>query len=161
MRIPNGISFSYQIKALCSIAKNFGNGIIDITTRQQVQLRNLKIEDVPEIFTIQEGVGITSIQTGLDNVRNIMGCPVAGLSSKEKVDGYSQVKALTKYISGNSEFSNLPRKLNIAITGCSDDCIHAETQDLALVPAVQELGGNTVYGFNTVSYTHLTLPTKA
>jgi len=148
VRIPNGISFSYQIKALCSIAKNFGNGIIDITTRQQVQLRNLKIEDVPEIFTIQEGVGITSIQTGLDNVRNIMGCPVAGLSSKEKVDGYSQVKALTKYISGNSEFSNLPRKLNIAITGCSDDCIHAETQDLALVPAVQELGGNTVYGFN-------------
>ncbi|MZG53389.1 MAG: ferredoxin--nitrite reductase [Nitrospinae bacterium] len=150
VRIPNGICFSHQVKALCSVAKDFGNGTIDITTRQQVQLRNLKIEDVPEIFAIQEEVGLTSIQTGLDNVRNIMGCPVAGLSPKEKVDAYSQVKALTEHISGNSEFSNLPRKFNIAITGCADDCVHAETQDLALVPAVQELGGNSVYGFNVL-----------
>ena len=148
VRIPNGHCFSHQVKALCNIANNFGNGIIDITTRQQVQLRNLKIDDVPEIFEIQEEVGLTSIQTGLDNIRNIMGCPVAGLSPKEKVDAYSQVKALTEYISGNPEFSNLPRKFNIAITGCADDCVHAETQDLALVPAVQELAGNSVYGFN-------------
>ena len=148
VRIPNGHCFSHQVKALCNIANNFGNGIIDITTRQQVQLRNLKIDDVPKIFEIQEEVGLTSIQTGLDNIRNIMGCPVAGLSPKEKVDAYSQVKALTEYISGNPEFSNLPRKFNIAITGCADDCVHAETQDLALVPAVQELAGNSVYGFN-------------
>ena len=108
VRIPNGICFSHQVKALCSIAKEFGNGIIDITTRQQVQLRHLKIEDVPQIFTIQEEVGLTSLQTGMDNVRNIMGCPVAGLSPKEKVDAYSQVKALTEHITGNPEFSNLP-----------------------------------------------------
>jgi len=148
VRIPNGICFSHQVKALCSIAKEFGNGIIDITTRQQVQLRHLKIEDVPQIFTIQEEVGLTSLQTGMDNVRNIMGCPVAGLSPKEKVDAYSQVKALTEHITGNPEFSNLPRKFNITISGCADDCVHAETQDLALVPAVQELAGKSVYGFN-------------
>ena len=150
VRIPNGICFSHQVKSLCNIAKKFGNGIIDITTRQQVQLRHLKIDDVPKIFKIQEEVGLTSIQTGLDNIRNIMGCPVAGLSPKEKVDAYSQVKALTEHISGNLEFSNLPRKFNIAITGCADDCVHAETQDLALVPAVQELAGNPVYGFNVL-----------
>lgn len=148
VRIPNGVCFSPQMEALCSVANDFGNGIIDITTRQQIQLRNLKIEDVPEIFAIQEEAGLTSIQTGLDNIRNIMGCPVAGLSPKEKVDAYSQVKALTEHISGNSEFTNLPRKFNIAITGCADDCVHAETQDLSMVPAVQELGGNSVYGFN-------------
>ena len=45
------------------LARDFGNGVIDITTRQQVQLRNLKIDDVPEIFEIQEEVGLTSIQT--------------------------------------------------------------------------------------------------
>lgn len=150
VRIPNGHCFSHQVKTLCNIANNFGNGVIDITTRQQVQLRNLKIDDVPKIFEIQEEVGLTSIQTGLDNIRNIIGCPVAGLSPKEKVDAYSQVKALTEYISGNPKFSNLPRKFNIAITGCADDCVHAETQDLALVPAVQELAGNSVYGFNII-----------
>ncbi len=148
VRIPNGRCFSHQLKALCSIAKEFGNGIIDITTRQQVQLRHLRIEDVPQIFKIQEEVGLTSSQTGMDNVRNIMGCPVAGLSPKEKVDAYSQVKALTEHITGNPEFSNLPRKFNITISGCADDCVHAETQDLALVPAVQELAGKSVYGFN-------------
>lgn len=150
VRIPNGICFSHQVKSLSNIAKKFGNGIIDITTRQQVQLRHLKIDDIPKVFKIQEEVGLTSIQTGLDNIRNIMGCPVAGLSPKEKVDAYSQVKALTEHISGNLEFSNLPRKFNIAITGCADDCVHAETQDLALVPAVQELAGNPVYGFNVL-----------
>jgi ferredoxin-nitrite reductase len=141
VRIPNGVSFSHQIKALCDISNKFGNGVIDVTTRQQLQLRHLKIDDVPEIFEIQESVALTSIQTGLDNIRNIMGCPVAGLSTKETVDAYSQVKALTEHISGNPEFSNLPRKFNIAITGCTDDCLHAETQDLALVPAEKEIDG--------------------
>ena len=148
VRIPNGVSFSHQIKALCDISNKFGNGVIDVTTRQQLQLRHLKIDDVPEIFEIQESVALTSIQTGLDNIRNIMGCPVAGLSTKETVDAYSQVKALTEHISGNPEFSNLPRKFNIAITGCTDDCLHAETQDLALVPAEKEIDGAPVNGFN-------------
>lgn len=150
VRIPNGFSVSYQIRALCFIAETFGNGIIDITTRQQVQLRQLKIENVPEVFDLLEEAGLTSTQTGLDNVRNIIGCPVAGLNPKERVNPYAQVKALTEHILNNSEFSNLPRKFNVAISGCMSDCVHAETQDLALVPAVQEKGGNRVYGFNVL-----------
>jgi len=150
VRIPNGFSVSYQIRALCFIAETFGNGIIDITTRQQVQLRQLKIENVPEVFDLLEEAGLTSTQTGLDNVRNIIGCPVAGLNPKERVNPYAQVKALTEHILNNSEFSNLPRKFNVAISGCANDCVHAETQDLALVPAVQEKGGNRVYGFNVL-----------
>ena len=150
VRIPSGFSFSHQVKALASIAQTFGNGVIDITTRQQVQLRHLKIENIPEVFHRLEEVGLTSSQTGMDNVRNIMGCPVAGLNPKEKVDAYSLVKALNEHIIGNPEFSNLPRKFNITLSSCPDDCVHAETQDLALVPAVEEKGGNMVYGFNVL-----------
>ena len=150
VRIPNGLSFSHQVKALSSIAETYGNGKIDITTRQQVQLRHLKIENIPEVFRLLEEVGLTSSQTGMDNVRNIMGCPVAGLSPKEKVDAHSQLKALNEHIIGNPEFTNLPRKFNITLSGCPDDCVHAETQDLALVPAVEEKGGNMVYGFNVL-----------
>ena len=150
VRIPNGISFSHQIKALTFVAENYGNGIIDITTRQQVQLRQLKINDVPVIFDLLEEAGLTSSQTGMDNVRNIIGCPAAGLNPKEKVDAFALVKALNDHIVGNPEFSNLPRKFNIALSGCPDDCVHAETQDLALVPAVQEKGGKKVYGFNVL-----------
>lgn len=148
VRIPNGFSISHQVRLLACIAETYGNGVIDITTRQQVQLRHLKIENIPRIFNLLEEVGLTSSQTGMDNVRNIMGCPVSGLNPKEKVDAHSLVKALNEHIVGNPEFSNLPRKFNITLTGCPDDCVHAETQDLALVPAVQEKNGNSVYGFN-------------
>lgn len=148
VRIPNGFSFSYQVRVLGYIAQTYGNGEIDITTRQQVQLRNLKIENIPNIFNQLEEVGLTTSQTGMDNVRNIMGCPVSGLSPKEKVDSYLLVKMLNEHIVGNPEFSNLPRKFNITLSGCPDDCVHAETQDLALVPAVQEKSGKSVYGFN-------------
>ncbi len=150
VRIPNGFSFSHQVRALACIAEIYGNGVIDITTRQQVQLRHLKIENIPQVFNLLEEVSLTSSQTGMDNVRNIMGCPVSGLNPKEKVDAYSLVKALNEHILDNAEFSNLPRKFNITLSGCPDDCVHAETQDLALVPAVQETGGKSVYGFNVL-----------
>lgn len=148
VRIPNGFSISHQVRVLACIAETYGNGVIDITTRQQVQLRHLKIENIPQVFDLLEEVGLTTSQTGMDNVRNIMGCPVAGLNPKEKVDAYSLVKALNEHVIGNPEFSNLPRKFNITLSGCPDDCVHAETQDLALVPAIEEKG--LVYGFNVL-----------
>lgn len=148
VRIPNGLSFSHQVIALSFISATFGNGVIDMTTRQQVQLRHLKIESIPKVFDLLEEAGLTSCQTGMDSVRNIMGCPIAGLNPKEKVDTYSLVKALNDHIVGNPEFSNLPRKFNITLSGCPDDCVHAETQDLALVPAVEKDG--PVYGFNVL-----------
>lgn len=148
VRIPNGFSISHQVRMLACIAGIYGNGVIDITTRQQVQLRHLKIENIPQIFDLLEEVGLTSSQTGMDNVRNIMGCPVSGLNPKEKVEAYSLVKALNDHIVGNPEFSNLPRKFNITLSGCLDDCVHAETQDLALVPAIETKG--LVYGFNVL-----------
>ncbi|MBT3517234.1 MAG: ferredoxin--nitrite reductase, partial [Nitrospina sp.] len=150
VRIPNGFSSSHQVRALACIAEIYGNGVIDITTRQQVQLRHLKIENIPQVFDLIEEMGLTTSQTGMDNVRNIMGCPVAGLNPKERVDAYSLVKDLNEHILDNPEFSNLPRKFNITVSGCPDDCVHAETQDLALVPAIEEKGGNTVYGFNVL-----------
>ena len=113
VRIPNGFSSSHQARVLAYIAETYGNGVIDITTRQQVQLRHLKIENIPKIFDLIEEVGLTTSQTGMDNVRNIMGCPVAGLNAKERVDAYSLVKDLNEHILNKPEFSKLPRKFNI------------------------------------------------
>ena len=78
------------------------------------------------------------------------GVPRGRFESEEKVDAHSQLKALNEHIIGNPEFTNLPRKFNITLSDCPDDCVHAETQDLALVPAVDEKGGNMVYGFNVL-----------
>jgi ferredoxin-nitrite reductase len=151
VRISNGIAFSYQIKALSEIASRFGNGIIDITTRQQVQIRNLKIESIPEVFNLMEKAGLSSMQTGMDNVRNVMGCPLSGLNPKEIADTLPLVKGLTDLFLNNPEFTNLPRKVNIAITGCPDNCVHTESQDLALVPAFLEQPGGKIPGFNVLA----------
>ena len=151
VRIPSGQTFSYQIKVLAQIAQGFGNGVIDITTRQQIQIRHLKIENIPEVFELLEMNGLTSTQTGLDNVRNIMGCPVAGIHPGELLNASPQVLALTQHILDNREFSNLPRKFNVAITGCPDNCLHAETQDLALVPASKDEKGEALLGFNVLA----------
>lgn len=151
VRIPNGHTSSYQIRALATIARSYGNGLIDLTTRQQVQLRHIRIESVPAVFEQLEAVGLTSMQTGMDNVRNVMGCPVAGLNPDEILNATPLVKAFTDHIVGNRAFTNLPRKFNVAISGCPDNCLHMETQDLALAPAVREDGSSRQTGFNVLA----------
>jgi len=151
VRIPNGFATADQLRVLSLISTQFGNEVIDITTRQQFQIRHLRIEDIATVFEALESVGLTSLQTGIDNVRNIMGCPVAGLHPKEIIDASPWVQALNQHILNNPEFVNLPRKFNVAITGCPDNCLHSETQDLALIPAVKTIAGREHIGFNILA----------
>jgi ferredoxin-nitrite reductase len=152
MRIPNGILNSPQMRALAEVVQRYGDdGYTDITTRQNIQLRGIRIEDLPEIFRQFQQVGLTTIQSGMDNVRNITGDAVAGLDAAELFDTRELVQQIQDMITnngeGNSEFSNLPRKFNIAITGGRDNSVHAEINDLAFVPAFRE-GFPETFGFN-------------
>ncbi|HAJ62822.1 MAG TPA: ferredoxin--nitrite reductase [Cyanobacteria bacterium UBA8543] len=151
LRIPNGITNSEQIRVLAEIIQRYGDdGTGDITTRQNIQLRGIRIEDVPDIFRKLKSVGLTSIQSGMDNVRNITGSPVAGIDADELYDTRelcNQVQdTITNNGEGNPEFTNLPRKFNIAIGGCRDNSIHAEINDIAFIPAFK----NGVFGFNVL-----------
>jgi ferredoxin-nitrite reductase len=148
VRIPGGRTTTEQMRTLAHLAKTYGNGVLDLTTRQQFQLRQLRIAHVPEVFRQMEEAGLTSLQTGMDNVRNIMTCPVAGLTAQEQFDATDLIGRLTKEFTGNRAYSNLPRKFNMAITGCLDNCLHLETQDLAFVPATTEGHDGSVTGFN-------------
>ena len=151
VRIPGGRTTTEQIRSLAHLAKTYGNGLLDLTTRQQFQLRQLKIEHVPEAFLRMEEAGLTSLQTGMDNVRNIMTCPVTGLTAQEKFDATELIQRLTQEFTGKRAYSNLPRKFNMAITGCPDNCLHLETQDLALVPAMMEGHDGPISGFNILA----------
>ncbi|TBR57676.1 ferredoxin--nitrite reductase [Westiellopsis prolifica IICB1] len=143
MRMPNGILTAAQMRVLAEVVQRYGDdGSADITTRQNIQLRGIRIEDLPEIFNKFHTVGLTSVQSGMDNVRNITGDPVAGLDADELFDTRELVQQiqdmLTNKGEGNPEFTNLPRKFNIAITGGRDNSVHAEINDLAFVPAFRE-----------------------
>jgi ferredoxin-nitrite reductase len=158
MRIPNGILTSQQMNVLAEVVERYGDeGSADITTRQNIQLRGIRIEDLPDIFERFSAVGLTTVQSGMDNVRNITGDPVAGLDADELYDTRELVQQiqdmLTNKGQGNPEFSNLPRKFNIAIAGGRDNSVHAEINDLAFVPAFWGTGekdATLMFGFNVL-----------
>jgi ferredoxin-nitrite reductase len=150
IRIPNGITSAAQLRTIGRIAKRVGRGIADITTRQQIQLRWIRINDVPPILEELREVGLVTLQTGMDNIRNVVGCAVAGLTPNELFDASPVARAFTDTLVGDVAYTNLPRKFNVTITGCRDNCTHAETQDLALVPATKSLGGEILHGFNVL-----------
>jgi ferredoxin-nitrite reductase len=153
LRIPNGVITSAQMRALGEIVQGYGSqGSADITTRQNLQLRGIELQDIPNIFNQLNSVGMTSIQSGMDNVRNITGSPMAGLDEYELIDTRDLVQKVQDMITakgqGNPEFTNLPRKFNIAIEGGRDNSVHAEINDIAFVPAYKnnQLGFNVLVG---------------
>jgi ferredoxin-nitrite reductase len=111
IRISNGISNSVQLRTIAEIGQEFGKGFIDITTRQQIQLRWFKINQVMEIWDRLQSVGLLSLQTGMDNIRNVVGCPVAGITPNELFDAAPVAAQFTNAFLGNQEYTDLPRKL--------------------------------------------------
>jgi ferredoxin-nitrite reductase len=150
LRIPNGVATAAQLRAIGGLANRVGRGLVDITTRQQVQLRWIRVQDVPEILDRLLDVGLVTLQTGMDNIRNIIGCPAFGLTPNELLDAAPAARAFTAMFVGNKAYTNLPRKFNVGITGCRENCTHSETQDIALVPALRSVGLDEVKGFNVL-----------
>ena len=151
MRVDNGVLLSSQMRVMAEIVQRYGDeGNADITTRQNIQLRQIRIEDVPDIYSKLEQAGLTSVQSGVDNVRNITGSPLAGIDSDELIDTRGLCRMVQDMITnmgrGNPAFTNLPRKFNIAIAGCRDNSVHAELNDLAFIPAYK----NDTIGFNVI-----------
>jgi NAD(P)H-dependent nitrite reductase large subunit len=151
VRISNGLTNAAQLNVLAQISTEFGVGFADITTRQQIQLRGYEIERTPEILSRLAAVGLVSLQTGQDNIRNVVGCPVAGLTRHELFDASPIAREFTESFLRNRDFTNLPRKFNVVITGCTEHCTHAESQDLALTPAVKSIDGEEIKGFNVMA----------
>ncbi|GER56629.1 nitrite reductase [Striga asiatica] len=149
LKLPNGITTSAQTRYLASIIRKYGkDGCADITTRQNWQIRGVVLPDVPEILNGLEQVGLTSLQSGMDNVRNPVGNPFAGVDPHEIIDTRPYNNLLSQYITANSRgnpaFTNLPRKWNVCVVGSHDLYEHPHINDLAYMPAMK----NGRFGFN-------------
>ena len=116
IRITNGQATSAQLHTLAHIARRLGNGILDLTTRQQIQLRAVEIKDVSQIMQSLPEVDLSSFQTGMDNVRNVNCCPLAGLTPKELFDASPVGAEYTGIFLKNRAFTNLPRKFNVTLS---------------------------------------------
>lgn len=123
----------------------FANCYADLTTRQDVQLHWLRIEDIPRIWQRFAQVGLTTIQACGDSSRNVTCCPVAGVDAHEAFDALPVARAISEFFTGNREYANLPRKFKVSVTGCLEDCARAEINDVGLWPA---RAGDATLGFN-------------
>ena len=148
LRMSSGFSNAEQFRAIAEISEAYEPGFVDLTTRQQIQLRGFMIENVQHLWNRLEEVGLGSLQTGFDNIRGVIGCPVAGLTPNELFDASHVAREFTNLFVGNREFTDIPRKFNVGITGCLDNCTHTASQDIALTPAVKEVDGQETNGFN-------------
>ncbi|MEO3947324.1 nitrite/sulfite reductase [Gorillibacterium sp. CAU 1737] len=148
VRINGGRMTSPQAKALASIAQDYGRGLVDVTTRQAIQFHWLTVEQLPDIFKRLESVGLYSFEACGDCPRTIVGNPLAGIDQDELLDTTPLVEEVNDFFLLNRDFSNLPRKYKMSISGSIYNTAHAEINDLAFTPAVKEIDGREVIGFH-------------
>ncbi len=126
----------------------WGDGFLDITTRQDTQMHWIELEDVPEIWEKYGNEELTSIQGCGDSARNVLGCPAAGLNHHECFNAQPVIDAVSDFFTDNEEYANLPRKFKISITGCKDDCAQSQINDVGLTPAKKKIEDGWKYGFH-------------
>jgi ferredoxin-nitrite reductase len=160
LRLPNGVIQADQLEVLADAVDRCGTeGSADITTRQNLQLRGLLLEDMAPLMAALEAVGVTSRQSGHDNPRNITGNPLAGIDPEELLDTRPLVMAIQERLLAADAPRNLPRKFNVAVGGAPDSfLLH---NDLAFLPADRdgELGFTVmVGGFFSAQRNELAVP---
>lgn len=148
VRINSGIMNSEQAKALAEIAKDYGRGIANVTTRGAVQFHWVQVKDLPIIFKKLEECGLSSFEACGDCPRTIVGNPLAGIDKDELIDTTEIVEQVNNFFLLNKDFSNLPRKFKISISASVHNAAHAQINDIAFTPAIKNIEGKEVIGFH-------------
>jgi sulfite reductase (ferredoxin) len=115
--IPNGILSASQLRVIGDLARKHARNLADITVRQAIQLHWLTIESLPEIVHALDAIGLSPKGSCGDVVRNVTGCPLAGVAADELIDASPLALEIAHLLTANSEFYNLPRKFKITVTG--------------------------------------------
>lgn len=143
IRIPAGVIGPSQLKAIAYVAQKYGNGIAHITTRQDIQVHGVKIEDTIKVIDYLKDYHLSPRGGGGNTVRNITSCPLSGICPEEIFDVGGYAISLSEYLLRQETSYNLPRKYKIAFSGCSKDCAGCLANDLGFLARYQ----NNIKGF--------------
>jgi ferredoxin-nitrite reductase len=135
LRIPNGILSVWQMRGLADAADSFGGGYSDITTRANLQIREIAARHAVDLLLAVQDLGLTARGSGADNIRNITGSPTAGIDPQELLDTRPLCQAMHHYILNHREMYGLPRKFNIAFDGGGKVPVLEDTNDIGFVAA--------------------------
>ncbi|HEX2895528.1 MAG TPA: nitrite/sulfite reductase, partial [Marmoricola sp.] len=138
VKVPGGRLTPAQLRGLGRIARTFARDGVELTTRQGAQLHWVPMERLPDVVAAIEAIGLSTTGAEGDTVRNVTGCPVAGISSQELFDVTAVVREVADFFDGNPDYANLPRKHKYTISACTAQCNAPEISDVALVGVIRD-----------------------
>ena len=149
IKIPFGGLNARQLEVLAELAEEYSDGIAHITTRQDVQLHYVHIDDTPAIMRRLAAVGITTREACGNTVRNVTACPLSGVCRDEAFDVTEYAKQCAYYLLGHPDTQQFGRKFKIAFSGCEDNpCALVRIHDLGCIARVREVDGKLERGFS-------------
>jgi sulfite reductase (ferredoxin) len=161
--IPNGILSASQLRTIGGLTRKYARNLADITVRQNIQLHWLTIETLPEVVDALDSIGLSPKGACGDVVRNVTGCPLAGVAADEVLDASPIAREIAQMLTANPDFYNLPRKFKVSATGCPSWCTYPEINDIGLTPAVRdgEVGFSLRVGGGLSNEPHLAVKLNA
>ena len=133
---------------LADLCEEYSDGIAHITTRQDVQLHFIHIEDTPALMRRLASVGITTREACGNSVRNVTACPIAGVCREQTFDVTPYAKAIAYFMLGHPDAQSFGRKFKIAFSGCKENaCALVRLHDFGAIAVTREEDGKTRRGF--------------
>lgn len=130
IRVPGSAITSSQLRGLAEMARDWGGGYSDITTRANFQIREFRPKDIVNVLMKLQEVGLTSRGSGADNIRNITATPTTGFDPQELIDVMPYARALQFYIQNHRDLYGLPRKFNISFDSGGSVSVVSDTNDI-------------------------------
>jgi len=146
IKIPAGEIYPYQLKKISQLSEQFSIGSAHFSTRENIQLHWIVLEDVSEIFRGLTEVGLTSREACGNTIRNVMCSPLSGVCPDEKFDSTPYALAIARFFLRNPMVQNLPRKFKFNFTCCEKHGM-VRMVDVGLIPETREVDGTTQRGF--------------
>ena len=147
VKVPSGIITSEQLKKFAFLSDAFSIGSAHVSTRQNIQLHWVHLDDVSEVMRGLVDVGLTSREACGNTIRNVICSHFAGVCINEAFDATPHANAIAKFFLRNPLNQNLPRKFKFNFACCEDHSNLVRIADIGLVPAVKEINGQLITGF--------------
>ncbi|MBC8048569.1 MAG: NirA family protein [Chitinophagales bacterium] len=131
LRVANGVMSAWQFAGVADIAESFGGDYAHVTTRANLQIREIGAENGPAVIESLVDLGLTARGSGADNIRNVTGAPTAGIDRQELLDTRPHARAWHHHILNDRTLYGLPRKFNVAFDGGGIIPVLEDTNDIA------------------------------
>lgn len=138
IKVSGGLIQPAQLRDVGRISQQHGRNYGELTTRQGLQLHWARLDQLPEVIAAIQQTGLTTVGGEGDTVRNVTGCPVAGIAHDHPFDVTPVIAEVADYFYGNRAYSNLPRKHKYTIAACPGQCNAPEISDVALIGVVKD-----------------------